>query len=336
MTWTKRDRLAATIAGEQADRPPVALWRHWPDDDENADTLAAAHLRWQREYDWDFVKVSPASSFCLRDWGVEDCWDGGEIGSRRYLRHAITSAEQWAELTPLDARSGMLATQIDTLRRVGRGLAGQTPFLATVFSPLAQAMNLAGPDRVLRDLEHEPALLRRGLEVISESTIRYVEAARETGISGIYLAVRADDSGRLDADRYQEFGAPHDRRVLEAAGAHWLNLVHLHGGRALFRCVIGLEAQILNWHDQECGISLRKGMSHFPRAVCCGVSGHALACSSPETVRGLARSALAQSASRRHILGVGCMTQMSTPGENLRALRDHVDEPGTEQKGEPW
>ena len=30
---SKRDRLAAAIAGENVDRPPVALWRHFPGDD---------------------------------------------------------------------------------------------------------------------------------------------------------------------------------------------------------------------------------------------------------------------------------------------------------------
>ena len=28
------------------------------------------------QYDFDLVKVTPASSFCLRDWGAEDRWTG--------------------------------------------------------------------------------------------------------------------------------------------------------------------------------------------------------------------------------------------------------------------
>ena len=32
----KRERLEKTIAGEQTDRVPVALWRHWPGDDQRA------------------------------------------------------------------------------------------------------------------------------------------------------------------------------------------------------------------------------------------------------------------------------------------------------------
>jgi len=36
----KRERLQRTIAGEPVDRPPVALWRHWPVDDQTPEGLA--------------------------------------------------------------------------------------------------------------------------------------------------------------------------------------------------------------------------------------------------------------------------------------------------------
>jgi len=36
----KRERLQRTIAGEPVDRPPVALWRHWPMDDQTPEGLA--------------------------------------------------------------------------------------------------------------------------------------------------------------------------------------------------------------------------------------------------------------------------------------------------------
>jgi uroporphyrinogen decarboxylase len=80
----KRERLQAAISGDKVDRPPAALWRHFPVDDQRPEDLAAATLEWQDLYDWDFVKVTPASSFCLMDWGVDDEWRGDPRG------HAIT------------------------------------------------------------------------------------------------------------------------------------------------------------------------------------------------------------------------------------------------------
>ena len=42
MSMTKRERLEKTIHGEEADRVPVALWRHWPGDDQRAADLVEA------------------------------------------------------------------------------------------------------------------------------------------------------------------------------------------------------------------------------------------------------------------------------------------------------
>ncbi|MCS7179622.1 MAG: uroporphyrinogen decarboxylase family protein [Anaerolineae bacterium] len=55
----KRERLQRAIAGESVDRPPVALWGHWPVDDRRPETIAEATIHFQREWDWDFVKVTP-------------------------------------------------------------------------------------------------------------------------------------------------------------------------------------------------------------------------------------------------------------------------------------
>ena len=68
---TKRERLSATINGQEVDRIAVALWRHFPGDDQRPADLAESQLTWQAQYDWDFIKVSPASSFRVVDWGIQ-------------------------------------------------------------------------------------------------------------------------------------------------------------------------------------------------------------------------------------------------------------------------
>ena len=90
-----KERIQACINNEVLDRPPVALWRHFPVDDQNPETLAAATLIFQQTYDFDLVKVTPASSFCVKDWGVEDQWMGDTEGTRRYTRHIIEDARDW-------------------------------------------------------------------------------------------------------------------------------------------------------------------------------------------------------------------------------------------------
>jgi uroporphyrinogen decarboxylase len=103
---TRRERLEATFAGEPVDRLAVALWRHFPGDDQRPADLAAATLAWQAQYDWDFIKVSPSSSFCLVDWGAEDRWVGGDEGSREYTRRVVQKPDDWVALPLLNPQAG--------------------------------------------------------------------------------------------------------------------------------------------------------------------------------------------------------------------------------------
>jgi len=43
-----RERMQACLSGSAVDRPPVALWRHFPVDDQTPQGLAAATVNFQR------------------------------------------------------------------------------------------------------------------------------------------------------------------------------------------------------------------------------------------------------------------------------------------------
>ena len=63
MEMTKRERIKAALAGKAVDRVPVGFWRHWPGDDQQAESLALVALEFQQRYDLDFIKI-PVSSTC--------------------------------------------------------------------------------------------------------------------------------------------------------------------------------------------------------------------------------------------------------------------------------
>jgi len=327
--WNKRKRLEAIVSGEEVDRPPVALWRHWPGDDQDAGALASAHLKWQRDYDWDLIKVSPASSYCLVDWGVKDKWEGAAEGTRSYLDRLIQDPEDWEKLHVLDPRKGMLATQIEALQLVGDGLKendDETPFLATVFSPLAQAKNLAGHDRALSHMRSHPDSFSKGLETITNSIVRTIRAARTTGISGIFYAIQHARYNLLNPAEYQTFGRPYDERILDAVSDLWLNMVHIHGELdIMFDLVADYPVQLVNWHDRDTGFPLAKGLEEFSGAVSGGVSRWSLLQDSPDKAIREAEDAINQTDGQRLLLGVGCVIMTNTPLQNIRALREFVD-----------
>jgi uroporphyrinogen decarboxylase len=324
--WSKRKRLEATIAGQEADRLPVALWRHWPGDDQDAEGLATAHLKWQADYDWDFLKVSPASSFCLVDWGVKDQWTGHAEGTREYTRRAIHDPADWERLDVLDPGQGMLATTIEALQIIGHSVGEETPILATIFSPLAQAKNLAGESRMLGHMRSHPEQFEAGLRTITESTVAYIDAAREAGIAGIFYALQHARYALMAPAEYERFGQPYDEEILGAADDLWLNMVHIHGDGVMFAPAASYPVQLVNWHDRESGISLAEGLSLISGAASGGVSRDTLFRDTPEPALEEARDAILQTGGRRFVLGTGCVIMTNTPTRNIRALRELAEQ----------
>ena len=322
--WSKRKRLEAMIAGEQTDRPPVALWKHWPGDDQDAEALAAASLKWQQDYDWDLLKIGPSSGYSVNDWGVKDRWVGHIEGTREYTHRPIQQVDDWAKLEPLDPKKGMLAKQIDALHRVGTAVT-DTPFIPTIFSPLSQAKKLAGHEGLILALRSQPDLFHQALEVMTESTLRFIEAAKPTGISGIYYAVQHNRYTLLSRSEYSEFGRPYDLRILEAVQDLWLNVLHIHSTDIMFDLVADLPAQIVNWHDRETGFSLAEGLKQIKGAASGGIDHWTLHQESPEGALAEAQDALEQVNGRRLMLGTGCVAMVTTPTRNIRALREFVD-----------
>jgi uroporphyrinogen decarboxylase len=328
-SMTKRDRLLATMAGQTVDRPAIALWRHFPGDDQRAEDLAAAQLVFQRLYDFDLLKVSPASSFCVEDWGARDHYLGSLEGTREYYHYPVASAEDWRRLPVLDPAQGALGRQLHCLEIIGRELRqepDEAPFIQTIFSPLAQAKNLAGAERMLVLMRQDADAFKAGLETITRTTAAFVEAVKRTRAAGVFYAVQHARYGLLSEAEYREFGEPYDRQVLEHLDGVWFNVLHIHGQDIMFDLLADYPVQAINWHDQETSPSLKEAMDRTDKVLVGGLGRiETLMRGTPDDVRARVTDAVAQTGGKRFILGVGCVTMIVTPWGNIAAARRAVE-----------
>ncbi len=323
----KRERLEQTIAGGQTDRPPVALWRHWPGDDQRAADLARSTVEFQQAYDWDFVKVTPASSYCLVDYGAQDEWKGSMEGTRAYTRRPILRSLDWTTLRALDPTRGSLGRQQECLKLVTDALGEAVPVIQTIFSPLAQAKNLAGQAELIRQMRTYPDRVHTGLNVLTESTLRFIESLKRLPIAGIFYAIQHASYGVLPEEEYRTFGLPYDRKILDTLPTRWwLNIAHLHGDLPMFKFASELNVQGINWHDANTEPDLAQGKTLFDGVVVGGLSqSDHLHLGTPGTVREAARAAMQRTNCRRFILATGCVTMVTTPLSNIRAAREAVE-----------
>jgi uroporphyrinogen decarboxylase len=326
---THRERIQACFNGEKIDRTPVALWRHFPVDDQHPETLAAATLHFQSMYDFDIVKVTPASSFAVKDWGVVDEWKGSTEGSREYTKRVIHKPQDWEKLPALDPTAPHLAAQLECLRLIRKSLGADTPLIQTIFNPVSQAKNLAGNETMLAHLRQHPEAVMKGLETIANSTKKFIEAAMETGIDGIFYAVQHAQRRFFTLDEYKKLALPYDHRALEPTNdaQAWCNMLHLHGEDIFFSLLRLMNFQIVNWHDRETYPSLTEARDLFKGTLCGGLRQDSLVFEDQARIKQDAADAIQKTKGRRFILGTGCVTHITAAHGNLMAARTSVDSP---------
>ena len=328
-TLSHRERLEACLAGEEPDRPPVALWRHFPVDDQTPEGLAAATAAFQRSYDFDLIKVTPPSSFCLKDWGANDQWTGSVEGTREYQGYVIQRPEDWPRLPILNSKHGKLRDQLTCLRILITEFSPQIPVVQTVFSPMAQAKNLAGGDNLLVHLRQNPEELLAGLEKITRSTILFLDEVRKSGADGIFYAIQHAQYGLLSETEFQKFCRPFDLRILDTARSMWLNIGHIHGENIMFDQVVDYPVAVLNWHDRHTPPSLAEAVQKFKGVVCGGLRRwETMVLGNPIQVQNEARVAIQATQGKRFILGTGCVMPIITPHGNILAARESVTQEG--------
>jgi uroporphyrinogen decarboxylase len=323
---THRERLETCLSGGKPDRIPVALWRHFPVDDQDPERLAKAAVNFQANFDFDLVKFTPASSFCLKDWGSQDEWRGDSEGTRDYTHNVIQEPEDWKRLAMLDPYQGFLGDQLRSLKLLVDELGPDVPVIQTIFNPLSQAKNLIGKGRLINHIRQYPNAVLDGLKTITKTTLKFVEAASESGIAGLFFAIQHAQYGLLTRKEYRTFGMDFDLQVLQPAADLWLNVMHLHGEDVMFDLLLDYPVQVINWHDRETPPNLKDASERFPGVLCGGLRRiETMVLGTPEKVIEEASDAISQTNGLRFILGTGCVTPITAPYGNILAARKSVE-----------
>jgi uroporphyrinogen decarboxylase len=323
----KRQRLEAAIAGEALDRVPVCLWRHWPGDDQRSADLARAVVQFQSAYDWDFVVIGASPNFSLTGYGLQDAYEGDLAGERTTLRFPVRRSLEWTELRPLDPGRGDLARQADCVGLVGQALEpAEVPFVHILYSPLSQAMRLAGRDVVIRSLRTQPERLHSGLNVLTDTTLRFVEALRRSPLSGVYYIMEDACYDALAEDEYRRFGLPYDQKILSSLpNRWWLRVGLLRGQNPMLGLMRDLPLNVVSWQAHDGRPDIGKGRNVVSGAVMTGLNRRAqLHDGTPLSIADACRQALIATNGRMTILSCDGPMLLTTPLSNILAVRSAV------------
>jgi uroporphyrinogen decarboxylase len=326
-----RERLLTILAGDRPDRYAASFWRHFYHMENNAEGTAEAMLHFQREYDWDFMKINPRADYHIEDWGFEQVWSKGEFEKHTKTKFPITRLEDWQKIKPLPPTSPVLAEHLKVVSIIRKRSDKELPILMTVFTPLAIAGRMVEKNEMLAEhLQKAPDVVEGALRAITETFVSFVAELRNAGADGIFFATTQwASSDFVSWAEYQRFGLPYDLKVIRAADVDALNLLHVcHSSNYLTQMTAQpYPATLINWNSFDpTNLPLDRAQAEIPGKRFVGGVDHDgwLLRSTPDEVGCLIDQLKANNTPDRLIIGPGCAIAPEVPKENLHAIRNRL------------
>lgn len=267
----KWERIQAAIKGEPVDKIPANVWMHHSIVDQNIENLAETQVALAKAYDYDFIKLMPYGLYSVKDYGVKVKYFGKVNEPPLVEEYAIKEASDWTHLEALPVDRGDYGKTVRLAQLVGKLTHGTIPYIQTGFSPLTTARKMAG-DRIFTDLREHKEEVKQALAAITETTIAFVKANIEAGVSGFFFATQCANYDVLTEEEYKEFGVYYDLQVINAyKDKTFFNVGHLHGANGMFALFAGLPFNVINWHDTWGGPSMAEARKITDKCLLGGV-----------------------------------------------------------------
>ena len=268
---THTQRLQLLLDGKPVDRPLFAGWGHFMNlVDRDAVQFAQATIRLQEKFQFDFVKVMSNPYYMVEDTGLELCPppDALHTVTRSPTRLPIQTPQDWERLPLPQLHKGALAREEEAIRRIVDAFQGDTPVLATIYTPIMWLSYLALYSGEMAREEQQngcfTALLERYLiqqehqvvpvlDYFAELNQRYMEELIKVGVSGFFYCSEHIRDAWSSPDAFSYFEKRYDLAALGAVeGKCQMNLLHVCGTQRLrMEWALDYPVEAINWDDQE-------------------------------------------------------------------------------------
>ena len=323
---TKIERVKAALNGDEVDRIPMSIWLHYPHMDQDPKSLADIQVEMARKYDYDFIKMMPFGLYSVQDYGAKVKIFGTTHQPPIIDEFGIQSIEDWATLKVLPATYGTYGKQLQFAQHLSKQVKDEFPFIQTIFSPMTTALKLAG-DRIYKDMKEDPKLFHQALSVITETTINFVNANIEAGVSGFFFASKNATTDEMTEEDFNEFALPYDMMVMDSyKDKTYFNVVHFHGDNIMFETLCKYPGNCLSWHDRWVSPSFSEARKITDKCLLGGINEKVvLAKESPDTIQAHIGEAINDAGRSKLMIGPGCVADPLTPEINFYAARVAVE-----------
>ncbi len=303
----------------------VSFWKHHPVADQKAETLAAGTIAFYEKFKCDFIKLSPAGCWLASCYGIGDAWLNDPLGSRTITRTVINETSDWLSLPDFSTTApDMLREITGACHLVSSHFTLDRPVFCTVFSPISQAVQLAGLDTFVRHVKESPSNVIRGLERITNNTKVAIQALKESGAMGIYFVTQQMRYDGVRQSIYDEYGAPFDTHCLKACEDFPITIFHIHGHKIYFSFNELPENCVVHYESASSNPKAEEFYQNHANQLSLGIpSDDMLKAASDMEIKKILRRYTFKN-QEQNIVTAGCVLPLSFPDETLSKWVDTV------------
>jgi len=304
----KRDAVLAMLdkSGRQP-YIPAAFFIHFDPAYHFGEAAVKKHLEYFRATGMDFVKIQYEKTF-------------PQIP-------AIKRPADWATMPsyPLEFYEPVLSA----VRGLVKAAKPEALVLMTLYSPFMCAGHTTSLPMLTAHLEEDPDAVRKGLEPITDSLLRFVKECIRLGVDGFYASTQGGEAGRFrDPAVFTRHVKPFDLVLMnEMKRACPFNILHVCDYNAPYSDLspfVDYPGHVVNCNPRLTGRSLSWAeiARMFGRPCMGGMDRHGLMASAGPAEIGREVARVLKEASRPFMLGADCTLPSDIRWENIRAAID--------------
>lgn len=276
---TAIDRVHAALRHQAIDRVPVsgmgwtigAMSGGYSTKDyaQSGEKMAKGQMIFQEKTGVDMLHPTSDMGQMAEGWGVKMLYKEGL--TPMLGEFGVKEAEDWEKLEPLDPyKDGRMMVTIEAVEMIREKMGDEVSLMPYAPSPLTSATHVRSMEEVMMDIVLFPDLLKKGLEVIAETTIEYMNAIIDAGADGILYATTRASAEITTEDQYRDFGFRYDEAVLGGLSrVDGVNILHVCGVEPLFQQLSELpNSNGINWWDKGSNLNLSEAKGQFGDRVC--------------------------------------------------------------------
>lgn len=201
--------------------------------------------------------------------------------------------------------------------------------LVTLYSPFMCAGHTTSLQLLTDHLQQDPESVRKGLEAITDSLMRFVKECVRLGVDGFYASTQGGEAGRFRAPSvFERYVKPFDLVLMnEMKRACAFNILHVCDYNAPYADLSAFAdypGHVVNCNPKLTGRTLAwsEVATIFGRPCMGGLDRHGVIASGTEAEVARAATRAIDEASRPFILAADCTLPADTRWDNIRAAID--------------